>query len=43
MKRFDVNAIGGILLIVAGALLLFQSFGVLGIVVTLLVTEVGSV
>jgi hypothetical protein len=35
MKRFDVSTIGGILLIVAGALLLFQSFGVLGIVVTL--------
>jgi hypothetical protein len=35
MKRFDVSAIGGILLIVVGALLLLQNFGVLGIVVAL--------
>ncbi len=36
MKRFDVRAIGGILLIVAGALLLLQNFGVLGVVVALI-------
>jgi len=35
MKRFDVRTIGAILLIVAGALLLLQNFGVLGIVVAL--------
>jgi hypothetical protein len=36
MKRFDVRNIGAILLIVAGALLLFQNFGILGIVITLI-------
>ena len=36
MKRFDVRTIGAILLIVAGALLLLQNFGVLGIVVALI-------
>jgi hypothetical protein len=36
MKRFDVRDIGAILLIVAGALILLQNFGILGIVVTLI-------
>ncbi len=36
MKQFDVRNIGAILLIVAGALLLLQNFGVLGIVVALI-------
>jgi hypothetical protein len=35
LKRFDVRAIGGILLIVVGILLLFQGFGILGVVVAL--------
>jgi hypothetical protein len=36
MKRFDVRAIGGILLIVVGILLLLQNFGILGVVVALI-------
>ena len=35
LKRFDVRAIGGILLIVVGILLLLQGFGILGVVVAL--------
>jgi len=36
MKRFDVRAIGGILLIVVGILLLLQNFWILGVVVALI-------
>ena len=36
MKRLDVRAIGGILLIVVGILLLLQGFGILGVVVALI-------
>ena len=36
MKRFDVRAVGGILLIVVGILLLLQGFGILGVVVALI-------
>jgi hypothetical protein len=36
MKRFDVRAIGGILLIIVGILLLLQNFGILRIVVALI-------
>lgn len=36
MKRFDAHTIGAILLIVAGALLLLQNFGLLGIFVSLI-------
>ena len=35
MKRFDVRAIGGILLIIAGILLLLQNLGVFEVVVAL--------
>ena len=36
MKRLDVRAIGGILLIIVGILLLLQGFGILGAVVALI-------
>lgn len=36
MKRLDVRAVGGILLIVVGILLLLQGFGILGVVVALI-------
>lgn len=36
MKRFDVRAVGGILLIVVGILLLLQGFEILGVVVALI-------